>query len=169
MRVVNRHTARVAEIAPGEAAEVDESNPGVKVFLEAGLLVDAATVENPEPELTLDQAKAKLAAAERLGRENESLRAHVADANTNALKFGRETHEARERVAEIEAENKHLAAVAETNASELGKAHESNRKLAARVAELEAQLAAKSEISPAPAPAAEPTSSPEAPAKKGKG
>lgn len=134
MRVVNRHTARVAEIAPGEAAEVDESNPGVRVFLEAGLLVDAATVENPEPELTLDQAKAKLAAAERLGRENESLRAHVADANTNALKFGRETHEARERVAEIEA-----------------------------------QLAAKAESAPAPAPAAEPTSAPEAPAKKGKG
>jgi BMFP domain-containing protein YqiC len=166
VRVVNRHTARVAEIAPGEAAEVDESNPGVKVFLEAGLLVDAATVEHREPELTLDQAKAKLDDA---ARAFDVQREDLAKSRDGVSELAAKLADARARVAELEAENKQLAAVAETNASELGKAHEASRKLVARIAELEAQLSVKAESSPAPAPAAEPTSAPEAPVKKGKG
>lgn len=148
MRAFNRHKAQVAGIEPGGTGEVDTDNAGIKVFIEAGLLVDANTISGPEREPTLDE-----------------MRAHVADANANALKFNGETVEARSRVAELEAQNKQLAAVAETNASELKKAHDANGKLAARVTELEAQLAAKAES----APAAEPTGTPEAPAKKGKG
>jgi len=169
MRVFNRHKANVAGIEPGETGEVDTDNAGIKVFIEAGLLVDANTISGPEREPTLDEMRAQMEHArlsfEDLRRENENLRAHVADANANALKFNGETIEARSRVAELEAQNKQLAAVAETNASELAKAHDAGRTLAARVAELEAQLAAKAES----APAAEPTGTPEAPAKKGKG
>lgn len=163
MRVINRHKAAVAGIEAGCAGEVDETNSGIKVFLEAGLLVDVDTLEpTPEREPTLDELREQLRAAR---DENENLREHVHAANTNALKFNREMTEARDRAAELEAQNKQLAAVAETNASELKKAHDASGKLAARVAELEAQLAAKAEITPT----AEPTGSPEAPAKKGKG
>ena len=176
MRVLNKHKAAVAGIEPGCAGEVDPDNSGVKIFIEAGLLVDEKTVAPHAPEPTADELREQLRAArdeisqarigfEKLTRENENLRAHVADANQNALKFNRETTEARARVAELEQQSKQVAAIAETNASELSKAHEANRALAARVAELEAQLAAKVES----APAAELTSSPEAPAKKGKG
>lgn len=113
MRVFNRHKANVAGIEPGETGEVDTDNAGIKVFIEAGLLVDANTISGPEREPTLDEMRAQMEHArlsfEDLRRENENLRAHVA--------------------------------------------------------ELEAQLAAKAES----APAAEPTGTPEAPAKKGKG
>lgn len=177
MRALNKHTAPVAGIAPGSIGEVDPDNSGIKVFVEAGLLVDADTVEpTPKWEPTLDELREQLRAArgeieaarvdfEKLGRENENLREHVNAANANALKFNREMTEARDRAAELDAQNKQLAAVAETNASELKKAHDASGKLAARVAELEAQLAAKAEG----VPTAEPASSPEAPAKKGKG
>lgn len=107
MRALNRSKAIVAGIAPGEIGDVDADNNGIGVFVEAGLLVDADTVEPTKPEPTLDGLKAKLAQAEQL---------HAS--------MGAELTEAR-----------------------------------ARIAELEAQLA----------PAAEPASSPEAPAKKGKG
>lgn len=169
MRALNKHTAPVAGIAPGDVGVVDAETSGVRVFIEAGWLVDADTIAAIEPEPTLEEMRAKLdearaeierarSAFEKLGRENEDLRA-------NALNLRGDLDLALMRAAELEAQNKHLAAVAETNSSELKKAHDANGKLAARIAELEAQLAAKAES----APTAEPTSSPEAPAKKGKG
>lgn len=42
MRVLNRHTARIAGIAPGASEEVDEKNPTVAAAIAQGLLVDAA-------------------------------------------------------------------------------------------------------------------------------
>ena len=176
MRVINKHKGFVAGIEPGCEGEVDPDNRGIKVFIEAGWLVDADTIAPQAPEPTMDELREQLRAArdeinqarigfEKLTRENENLRAHVTDANQNALKFNRETTEARARVAELEQHSKQVAAIAETNASELSKAHDANRTLAVRVAELEAQLAAKVES----APAAEPTSSVETPPKKGKG
>ncbi len=176
VRVRNTRPAEVAGLAPGEVGEVDNKNPGVAGFIEVGWLVDADKIEEPAREPTISEMRASLSGAreeieqarqgfEKLSRENENLRAHVADANANALKFNGEMTEARSRAAELEAQNKHLAAVAVTNANELKRTHDANRELAARIAELEAQLAAKAE-SPT---TAEPTSSPEAPAKKGKG
>ena len=51
MRVLNKHTAPVASIAPGTVGEVDEHNPGVKVFLQAGHLqpVDSGTPVSTGP------------------------------------------------------------------------------------------------------------------------
>lgn len=113
MRAVNRHKAAVAGIEPGCAGEVDPENSGIKIFLEAGLLVDADTIVPTLIEPTLDEMKVRLTQAEQL---HESMGAQLAEAR-------------------------------------------------ARIAELEAQLAAKAESTPT----AEPASSPEAPAKKGKG
>jgi len=44
MEVVNRHSARLADVLPGEKGIVDEQNPTVVAALAAGLLVDAKAV-----------------------------------------------------------------------------------------------------------------------------
>lgn len=162
MRVLNKHTASVAGIAPGGVGVVDAGTSGVQVFVEAGWLVDADTIAAVEPEPTLDEMRAEI---EEMRAKIDASREEIEAARVGFEKLGREAHEANLRAAELEAQNKHLAGVSETNASELKKAHDANGKLAARVAELEAQLAAKAESTTT----AEPTSSPEAPAKKGKG
>lgn len=66
MQAINKHTARVAGIAPGESGEVDAENPTVKAMLAAGLLVD------------VEVERRRLAAA--LGpSEEDKLRARVAE------------------------------------------------------------------------------------------
>lgn len=42
MRVLNKHKARIAGVAPGASEEVDEKNPTVAAAIAEGLLVDAA-------------------------------------------------------------------------------------------------------------------------------
>lgn len=41
MEVINRHSARLADVMPGERGTVDETNPTVVAALAARLLVDA--------------------------------------------------------------------------------------------------------------------------------
>lgn len=94
MRVLNKHKAAVAGIEPGCAGEVDPDNSGIKIFLEAGLLVDADTIAPQAPEPTADELRAKLEHAERL---NASITAQLKDAR-----------------AEIEAYEAQLAAKAES-------------------------------------------------------
>lgn len=61
MRVVNRHKGFVAGIEPGGTGELDPENSGIRVFLEAGLLVAADTIKEParEPAPTEPEAPAK--------------------------------------------------------------------------------------------------------------
>lgn len=56
MRVVNRHTAHVDDIAPGHEGDVDESRSGVQVLLRAGLL--EAVLDAPEAAAVIEASPA---------------------------------------------------------------------------------------------------------------
>lgn len=160
MRVLNKHKGNVVGIEPGAVGEVDENNDGIKVFLSAGLLVDADTHREPEREPTLEEAKK---AVEELASRLADAREFIQSANDRAASLER-------RIAELEAQAK---ASADESASKLEGTARLAAQLAkdiadrdARIAELEAQLALKSEPTPAPADAPAPEA---APVKKGKG
>lgn len=159
MRALNKHTAPVEGIAPGAIGEVDPENSGIKVFVDAGWLVDADTHREPEREPTIEEAKK---AVEDLASRLADAREFIQSANDRAAAHER-------RIAELEAQAK---ADADESASKLEGSARLAAQLAkdiaardARIAELEAQLALKSEPTPAPADAP----APEAPVKKGKG
>lgn len=60
MKVVNRHTATVENIAPGAEGSVDETVLGVQGFLRAGYLVEVKPAEAPKPDAKkADADKAK--------------------------------------------------------------------------------------------------------------
>lgn len=81
MKAINKHTARIADIAPGATGEVDAENATVKVMLDAGLLVD---VEVERKRLVAELGASD--AAEALAAENAALKARLAELEAAALK-----------------------------------------------------------------------------------
>lgn len=99
MRVRNAHTAPIDGLAPGETAEVNAANPGVKALLAAGKLVpvegDLARVEGRGP--TFEEGLAMVAEIERqrtriteISSENEQLKAKVAELESSGSKTAKE-------------------------------------------------------------------------------
>lgn len=166
MRVLNKHKGNVVSIEPGAVGEVDENNDGIKVFLSAGLLVDVSTIEpTPEREPTLEEAKKVIEAltiqideivanCSRLHKELDAARADCEEIKARAVK----------REGEMQLAIDDLASQLATARERASKAEAERDGVRTRIAELEAQLALKSEPAPADAPAPDAV-----PAKKGRG
>lgn len=89
MKAINKHTAKIADIAPGASAEVDESNPTVKLALGAGLLVDAAV----EAKRALESVGGDSALVD----ENLALKAKLAELEASLAKLSPPAPPARPR------------------------------------------------------------------------
>lgn len=140
-------TPRVIACTPSQAA-------AIRAESKRTLIVHDSTEEELHngPRTDADLLAEASAANASLGAKLDAALAEIAEAakaNTDAVsrisdleaQLAKANADASARIAELEAQNKHLSAVYETNASELAKAHEAGRVLAARAAELEAQLA----------------------------
>lgn len=153
MRCINRHTAPIDDIAPGE---VGDFNPkAVRSLLDAGLLEPCAGEDPPPPSLERVIAE----------RDGYALQMETYGKDLSAARDEIETNRqaAAKREGEMQLAIDELASQLVTARDRASKAEAERDGMRSRLNELESQLAAKSEPAPTEAPA------PEAPAKKGRG
>lgn len=156
MRCINRHTAPIDGVAPGE--EGDFAPGPSRIYLEAGLL-EPCTGEEPLPpsvEALANKCDELTADCSKLFSQLEATRAEHEEVKARAAK----------RESEMQRAIDDLASQLATARERASKAEAERDGVRSRIAELEAQLALKSEPTPAPADAPAPEA---APVKKGKG